>query len=85
MDVQTDLAELLDPVWTKGDQAWPPWAGLHPLHPIIGGGVTPQEVHEHYPTVFHCERPLQIVYLLYFRDGPPNACMPCLAFCLLVH
>jgi hypothetical protein len=81
--VRTDLAELLDPVWTKGDQAWPSGAGLHPLHPIIGGGVTPQKVHEHHPAVFHCEGPLQIVYLLYPHDGPPNSCMPYIGLCML--
>lgn len=68
------LAKLLDSVRSKGDEARPSGAGLHPLHPIIGGGVTPQQVHQHHPPVFHGQRALQVVYLLYSHDGPPNAC-----------
>ena len=71
-----NLAELLYSVRSKGDKARPSGAGLDPLHPIIGGGVTPQQVHEHHASIFHGQRSLQVVYLLYSHDGPPNACTP---------
>ena len=74
-DRPVHLAELLDSVRTKGDKARPPGAGLYPLHPVIGGGVTPQQIHEYHTSVLHGNGPLQGVYLLYLSYRPSNACI----------
>ena len=73
-DAVAYLAKVFDPVRAKGDQARASRTGLYALHPIIGGGVAPQQVHEHYPPILHGQGPLQVVYLLNLVDGPPNSC-----------
>ena len=81
------LTELLDSVWAKGDQARAPGGGLDPLHPIIGGGVAPEQVHEHHAAILHGDGPLQGCYLLYLCDGPANSCHQhiCLSQCSTVQ
>lgn len=67
------LTELFHSVGAKSDQARPPGTGLDPLHPIIGGGVTPKQIHKDHAAILHRDGPLQGIYLLYLSDGPADA------------
>lgn len=49
--IMAHLAEVLHPVRAKCDQAWATRTWLHTLHPIVGGGVTPQQIHQHRTTI----------------------------------
>ena len=72
--LSTHPAELFDAVRAKSDKARAARAGLNALHSIIGGGVRPQQVHEHDATLLHGQRPLQLLNLADCVDRATNAC-----------
>ena len=69
------LAELLDPVRPKGDESGAPGAGLHSRHCIVGGGIRPQQVHQHRPPVLHGHRSRDGGDLLNLVDAAADASM----------
>ena len=53
------LAERFDAVGPKRDEARPARARLHTLDRVVGGGVRPQQVHQHDAAVLHGQGALQ--------------------------
>jgi hypothetical protein len=46
---------------------------LHAFNAVVGGGVAPEQVHEHDAALLHRQRPLQSVYLLDAVNAAPDA------------
>lgn len=67
------LAERFDAVGPKRDEARPARARLHTLDRVVGGGVRPQQVHQHDAAVLHGERALQGGDLVDGGDGAADA------------